>query len=144
MKIHRRYSDNIKFFTGIQRNWIIESTRRYQNINDRKSARNITTYDFSKQGRRYIDHLWCSQGKNSPINLVASKMLQYKLDCVLWSHPQHPTHPTSNHPTPTRPPIPYPTQLQTLRNHCVLPTDVDIIYQDSTWGFKRKTEKNHR
>ena len=41
----------IKFFTGIQRNWIIESNapvlEDIKNINDMKSARNIRTYAIS-------------------------------------------------------------------------------------------------
>ena len=51
MKIHRRYCNKIRFFTGIQRNWIIESNspvlEDIKAINERRSARNIGTYDFS-------------------------------------------------------------------------------------------------
>ena len=51
MKVHRRYCDKIKFYTGIERYWIIDSNVQVlediKTINSRKSARNIRTYDFS-------------------------------------------------------------------------------------------------
>ena len=51
MRTHRRYCDEIKFHTGIERNWIVETNQKIlQNmdkINNRKAARNIKVCDFS-------------------------------------------------------------------------------------------------
>ena len=50
-KVHRRYCDKIKFYTGMERYWIIDSNvpvlEDIKTINPRKSARNIRTYDSS-------------------------------------------------------------------------------------------------
>ena len=51
MKIHRNYCSKIRFFTGIERNWIIESNAPVlddiKKINEKRNAKNIRTYDFS-------------------------------------------------------------------------------------------------
>ena len=50
MKTHRRYCDKINFYTGIERNTIVENKKIPQNIekiNNRKAARNIKVCDFS-------------------------------------------------------------------------------------------------
>ena len=51
MKTHRRYCDKIKFYTGIERNWIVENNQKIlqnmEKINNRKAARNIKVCDFS-------------------------------------------------------------------------------------------------
>ena len=51
MKIHRRYCNKIKFYTGIERFWIIENNAQILEdikfINSKRNARNIKTFDFS-------------------------------------------------------------------------------------------------
>ena len=51
MKTHRRYCDKIKFYAGIERNWIVEKNQKLlqnmEKINNRKAARNIKVCDFS-------------------------------------------------------------------------------------------------
>ena len=51
MKIHRRYCNKIKFYTGIERFWIIENNAQVLEdikfINSKRNARNIKTFDFS-------------------------------------------------------------------------------------------------
>ena len=51
MKTHRRYCDKIKFYTGIERNLIVENNQKIlqnmEKINNRKAARNIKVCDFS-------------------------------------------------------------------------------------------------
>ncbi len=53
MKIHRRYCDKIKFYTGIERYWIVNNNNTVlddiSNINSKQGARNIQTFDFSTQ-----------------------------------------------------------------------------------------------
>ena len=51
MKIHRRYCNKIKFYTGIERFWIIENNAQVVEdlkfINSKRNARNVKTFDFS-------------------------------------------------------------------------------------------------
>ena len=51
MKIHRRYCNKIKFYTGIERFWIIENNAQVLEdiklINSKWNVRNIKTFDFS-------------------------------------------------------------------------------------------------
>ena len=51
MKIHRRYCNKIKFYTGIEGFWIIENNAQVLEdikfINSKRNARNIKTFDFS-------------------------------------------------------------------------------------------------
>ena len=51
MKIHGRYCNKIKFYTGIKRFWIIENNAQVLEdiklINSKRNARNIKTFDFS-------------------------------------------------------------------------------------------------
>ena len=51
MKTHRRYCDKIKFYRGIERNWIVENNQKIlqnmEKITNRKAARNIKLCDFS-------------------------------------------------------------------------------------------------
>ena len=51
MKVHRRYCNKIKFYTGIERFWIIENNAQVfediKLINSKRNARNIKTFDFS-------------------------------------------------------------------------------------------------
>ena len=51
MKTHRRYCDKIKFYTGIERNWIVEDNQKIlqnmEKINYMKAARNIKICDLS-------------------------------------------------------------------------------------------------
>ena len=51
MMTHRKYCDKIKFYTGIERNWIVQNNDKIlkdmEKINNRNAARNIKMMDFS-------------------------------------------------------------------------------------------------
>ena len=51
MNTHRKYCNKIKFYTGIERNWMIDNNAAVlediQTINSKKNARNVQTFDFS-------------------------------------------------------------------------------------------------
>ena len=51
VKIDRRYCNKIKFYTGIERFWIVENNAQVlediKSINSKRNARNIKTFDFS-------------------------------------------------------------------------------------------------
>ena len=51
MKTHRRYCDKVRFFTGIERYWIVENNNKIlqnmEKISNRNAARNIKICDFS-------------------------------------------------------------------------------------------------
>ena len=51
MKIHRRYCDKIKFYTGIERYWIVDNNKLVLEdinyINTKHNAKTVQTFDFS-------------------------------------------------------------------------------------------------
>ena len=51
MGAHRRYCDQIRIFTGIERNWIIDNNEKFlqdiEKVNQRNAGRNVGTYDFT-------------------------------------------------------------------------------------------------
>ena len=51
MKCMKKYCDKVRFYTGIERYWIVENNARFleliENINIRKAAKSIETFDFS-------------------------------------------------------------------------------------------------
>ena len=51
MSTHRKYCDKIRLFTGIERNWIIDSNVKFlediEKVNQRRAARNVKMGDFS-------------------------------------------------------------------------------------------------
>ena len=51
MKIHRRYCDKIKYYTGIERYWIVDNNstvlEHINHINTKQNAKSVQTFDFS-------------------------------------------------------------------------------------------------
>ena len=50
-RIHRKYCDKVRFYTGIERNWIVDNNQtvltNMEHISSTQNARSIQTFDFS-------------------------------------------------------------------------------------------------